>query len=375
MLPLPPDAATQLRPTASVQRSGPVYLVTDWPLICPDCRSPLLCTETACACSGCGRSYPVEDGVIRFVEADAFYEKRYSPSPLRFLPDERRPWGLALLYLVSMHYLWYIRKYVPSQARILDVGCGAGMRYLTTRGRVAGLELSFSSAREMAKLYDLALQANALRIPLDDGAVDAVVSRFFLEHVPPQDKVPLLAEFRRVLKPGGWLITLQDCECNNPLWRWAKQDPVLFQERFIENDGHYGLMYASENLALFRQAGFEVVEYHASNKTPLVHLSMLEWMQPYRSKSKLAALLLLLASVVRHHRLLNLVYTLGVTMFDDLVEQALPLDNARYLLCACRLPDNRTRGKASLTEQVPRIAGQLLTPVKSVKIVPLKVRR
>ena len=310
-------------------------ILEEWPLVCPQCRTLLQKDLATYQCAQCGGCYPCVDNVIQFSAQDDFYESRYAPQPLKFLPDERTPWGKALLYLVSMHYLWYIHRHVPQGARILDVACGAGMRYLATHGRTAGLEISLTSAREMAKLYDLALQADGLHIPLADSSLDAVVSRFFLEHVPPEDKAKLLAEFHRVLRPGGWLITLQDCECHNPLWQWAKQDVELFRERFIENDGHYGLMYPSENLALFEQAGFDVVAYHASNKTPLVSLSMIQWMQAYKSKSWWTSLYLPIGGIVARNRWLNQAYTFGVTLFDDLVEPFLPLDHARYLLVAC----------------------------------------
>lgn len=171
--------------------------------------------------------------------------------------------------------------------------------------------------------------------------MDVIVSRFFLEHVPPEEKMPLLLELRRVLRPGGWLITLQDCECNNPLWRWARREPALFQTQFVEKDGHFGLLYASQNLELFRQAGLEVVRYQGSNKTPLVGLPMMQWMQPYRARSMPANVLLGLAAAIAGNRFFNALYTFGVTLWDDLVEQCLPLDHARYLLCACRLPDTR----------------------------------
>jgi SAM-dependent methyltransferase len=286
----------------------------------------------------CGRHYPIEDGVIRFIDRDAFYENRYLPGMLKFSPNEHTPWGRILLYLVSMHYFWYIRRYIPSGSKILDLACGSGMRYLTTRGAVAGLEVSLSSAREAAKIYDLGLQASAMQIPLDAQSVDAVVSRFFFEHVPVSDKRPLLAEIRRVLQPGGWLITLQDCECNNALWKWAKKDPELFQQWFIENDGHFGLMLVSENLALLRESGFDVIKYYASNKTPLVSLPMLEWMQPYRSKSMMANIGLAAASYISRSKVLNTAYTLSTTLIDDIVERFLPVDKARYLLCASRVP-------------------------------------
>ena len=316
--------------------STPFNSTGGWQLACPVCRR-LLLQETSCyRCPACNATFKIQDRVLRFVGEDGFYEDKYAPQPWRFSPNEHSPWGKLSLYLVSMHYLWYIRKYVNTGSWILDVACNAGMSYLTTRGRVAGLEISFAAAREMARVYELSLQADALKVPLADCSVDAVVSRFFLEHVQMRDKLSLLKELRRVIRPGGWLVTLQDCECNNSLWRWAKQDVDLFQRRFIENDGHYGLVYASENLTLFQEAGFSVVKHYAYNKTPLVSLSMLQWMQPYRTKSNLANVLLSLAQVVSNNRMLNALYTCGLTLFDDLVERALPLDNARYLLCVCR---------------------------------------
>jgi hypothetical protein len=110
----------------------------------------------------------------------------------------------------------------------------------------------------------------------------------------------------------------------------------LFQHNFIDRDGHYGLIYASENLALFRNSGFEVVKYYANNKTPLVSLSMLEWMQPYRKKSVAANFWLGIATHVNRNKILNTAYTFGTTLSDDLVEHFLPLDKARYLLCVCQ---------------------------------------
>jgi len=314
-------------------------LVTSWSLVCSNCHTALGRNLNECICTGCGRRYPIEAGVIRFMDRDAFYENRYEPGTLNFLPNERTPWGQALLYLVSMHYFWYIRRYIPMGSKIIDLACGGGMRYLTTRGSVAGVEVSMASARKMAEVYDLGLQTSALQIPLASGSVDAVVSRFFFEHVPAADKRPLLAEIRRVLRPGGWLITQQDCECDNSLWQWAKQDPDLFQRRFIDNDGHLGLITASENLALFRACGFEVVNYHASNKTPLVSLSMLEWMQPYREKSRTANFWLGLAAVVNRNKFLSTAYIFGTTLLDDILEPLLPLNGARYLTCICRVPE------------------------------------
>jgi hypothetical protein len=76
--------------------------------------------------------------------------------------------------------------------------------------------------------------------------------------------------------------------------------------------------------------------YRASNKTPLVHLPMLQWMMAYRGKSRWLDMTLTLASGVSQSGLLNQTYTAAVTLMDDLVEPFLPLDQARYLLAVCR---------------------------------------
>jgi hypothetical protein len=80
-----------------------------------------------------------------------------------------------------------------------------------------------------------------------------------------------------------------------------------------------------------------VVNYHASNKTPLVSLSMLEWMQPYRDKSRSANFWLGLAAIVNRNKILNTAYTFGTALLDDILEPLLPLDKARYLLSACQV--------------------------------------
>lgn len=46
----------------------------------------------------------------------------------------------------------------------------------------------------------------ATALPLDDGAVDLIVSSFVFEHI--QNPEPVAAELRRVLRPGGWLCAL-----------------------------------------------------------------------------------------------------------------------------------------------------------------------
>ncbi len=49
-------------------------------------------------------------------------------------------------------------------------------------------------------------EADLHRLPLPDNAVDTVVCGLTLTHVP--DRAPMLAEFTRVLRPGGNLVIM-----------------------------------------------------------------------------------------------------------------------------------------------------------------------
>jgi SAM-dependent methyltransferase len=100
---------------------------------------------------------------------------------------------------------------------VLDLGCGIGgpARYLASMVgcRVTGVDLSPSFIEAATYLTArcaledrVAFQVgDALHLPFDDGAFDAV----FLQHVAMNisDRPALYAEVRRVLKPGGRFAT------------------------------------------------------------------------------------------------------------------------------------------------------------------------
>jgi SAM-dependent methyltransferase len=94
----------------------------------------------------------------------------------------------------------------------LDFGCGLGRltQALCERfGRVHGIDISetmVAGARSYNRHGDRAVyHANAVdRLPMiPDGAVDLVYSRLVLQHIPRAAQENYIAEFARILAPGG----------------------------------------------------------------------------------------------------------------------------------------------------------------------------
>lgn len=91
----------------------------------------------------------------------------------------------------------------------LDAACGTGRHaaYLVSLGhQVIGVDSSLGMlAKARAKVSDADFhEADLHHLPVPDDHVELVVCGLALEHVP--DLTPVLAEFVRVLRPGGHLV-------------------------------------------------------------------------------------------------------------------------------------------------------------------------
>ncbi|MQY23977.1 class I SAM-dependent methyltransferase [Nocardia macrotermitis] len=94
---------------------------------------------------------------------------------------------------------------------VLDVGCGPGRitTYLDSLGLdVSGIDLSPEMIRlARADRPDLRYEIGTMeQLPLDDAAVAGLLSWYSIIHLPPERVPGVLAEFARVLRPGGQLV-------------------------------------------------------------------------------------------------------------------------------------------------------------------------
>jgi len=182
-------------------------------------------------CDGCrlGRLNPVPT----WQELSKHYSNYYTHA------DRPSKSGPSLLEKLRVHIAWrtdrsesltpdLIRKYLPPNGRVCDLGCGDGMlmRGLVAPGlTIFGVEPD-AAARNAAHPGMTILEGSAESLPptLERGSFDVVVMSHVLEHCA--DPAAAVRNVRSLLKPGGHaIISVPNNECeglrrSGPAWRW-----------------------------------------------------------------------------------------------------------------------------------------------------------
>lgn len=303
-------------------------VIKEHSIICPDDGALLYQDQpNSYRCPNCTHVYPLENNVLRLLDKNCdFYEGVYG-NQIRFLPRSERPWHIWPLWFINSGYPWQVRRHVPANSVVVELGCAAGVRYFGKRFNMIGCDLSSKSLMNVSGVYNQLLQVDVLSgIPLPDNSVDAVVSSFFWEHIRPDLKPGVLAECSRVLRPEGKIVFLYDVETNNPaIHHYKEKDPALYNRLFIEGDGHVGYQRPAENLALFQDAGFQVIEHRGMEKT---------WIHSPSTYSKLAHFGVCAKRLFSWTNVLGkapwfYLYTALMRMIDTTICPLLPKDNAR----------------------------------------------
>lgn len=191
-------------------------------------------------------------------------------------------------YLWRPRALWALARFQGPTARVhrvLDVGCGTGdLTRLVARtfpsSTVVGADFTGAMLRLAARRTSDGrsasriryVRAHAGRLPLPDASFDLVVSAFVVRNLV--DLPGVFREFRRVLRPGGTVLTL---EITEPESRLVGR---LFHSYFdhvvpwlgvaVRSAGPYrylpdslrSLPPPAEMVRFMREAGFPRVERH-----------------------------------------------------------------------------------------------------------------
>ena len=133
------------------------------------------------------------------------------------------------LQSLGFHRLWKLRLVRLANPRpglvALDLCCGTGDVALALARRGATVTgIDFSNAmldvarRRLAPTGVQFIHGDAMQLPFPDASADIVTVAYGLRNVADVDRA--LAEWRRVLRPGGRLVVLEFGKPPNAAWRW-----------------------------------------------------------------------------------------------------------------------------------------------------------
>jgi len=113
----------------------------------------------------------------------------------------------------------------PGGLSVLDVGCGVGLTDAALEGRfgsIHGLDVSGASVALAAAANPWAEYRtyDGQTLPFDDDTFDMAFAICVLHHVDPPDRAGFTGEMRRVVRPGGLVVTIEHNPLN-PLTRVA----------------------------------------------------------------------------------------------------------------------------------------------------------
>ena len=157
---------------------------------------------------------------------------------------------------LTLRALEDLASLLPSEAAVLDLGCGAGVpvtRWLADRGfAVTGVDVS-AKQLELARTYvpdGTFIKADMTEVVFGPESFDAVVAFHSIIHVPRTEHTTLLESIHRWLEPGGALLatmTVTDYEGREENWEgWGA--PMVWS--------HYD---RNANVTMLRDAGFEIL--------------------------------------------------------------------------------------------------------------------
>ena len=143
---------------------------------------------------------------------------------------------------------------LPVNAKVLDAGCGAGIpisQILSERFQVTGVDFSEAQVELARKNVPAAkfLCEDITKMDFPDETFDGITSYYAIIHIPREEHQALLANFHRMLKPGGLALLCLGAE--------HLIDDI--DENYLGTRMYWSHYDADTYLNMLRDCGFEIL--------------------------------------------------------------------------------------------------------------------
>jgi SAM-dependent methyltransferase len=228
--------------------------------------------ESLLRCASCHRTFPIIDGIVRFLSQDDPHlspeQRRESKARDRYATAYAHQFSWIRSTLESGPALRAMRP--RSTDLVAELGCGTGRLtrlYAARVNRTVAIDFSLDSLLSFrrsipSEMRDrvLLVYADISAVPLADHAFDKVVSFQVLEHLPtPEMRAKAARGAARILKRGGTLtLTVYN-------WSLSKQRLALRgigdntrKEGFHGGEIYYFNFEPGDVTSMLKEAGFEL---------------------------------------------------------------------------------------------------------------------
>lgn len=169
-------------------------------LICPDCSTELQVSDEAVACAACDRSFPVIDGIPRFVEQQhlASFGLQWNRYEVAHDDEDQATFQAKTGFLLSE----------LAGQRVLDAGCGGG-RYCKVAAEAGALVTGADHSSAVEKASNLCghlesvklVQADLKRLPFEPESFDMAFSIGVMHH--DTETRAVFDAVSKMVRPGG----------------------------------------------------------------------------------------------------------------------------------------------------------------------------
>ncbi|MBI5045164.1 MAG: class I SAM-dependent methyltransferase [Candidatus Levybacteria bacterium] len=168
---------------------------------------------------------------------------------------------LRRLFKILDQHIQYSTQKNP---KILDVGCGGGMKELALRGNVTGIDISDASLDNAEKIYEKVIAYDLSKsYPFPDESFDIVFCSEVYGHIDVNDKNHFMNEIKRVLKKDGFFLFSVETDGNNWLTRYLRRKK-MYKKLWVDFDGHIGLETPKKTITRFEKR-FRSVNFMVNN--------------------------------------------------------------------------------------------------------------
>jgi SAM-dependent methyltransferase len=169
---------------------------------------------------------------------------------------------------------------LPRGARVLDLGCGAGVpttQQLAQRFEVTGVDFSahqLALARQNVPQARF-IQADITQLDLPPGSFDGVAAFYSLIHVPRAEQPELLQDIASWLHPGGLFVATMGV-------RAVKAD---FAEDYLGTPMYWSGFDSKTNERLVEEAGFRIISAREETATEFDESVTFLWITALRTST------------------------------------------------------------------------------------------